>query len=156
MQFLFAFSDNDSFQVSDEFVWFTNGGSLPPDEPSCGFENNQCKEPLSKGILATVVVVPLLILLALCIVAGFALVKFRHYYLHGLAKKSSFLIFCGMRSSCFREIRKDYNPLWWRFRSDEVVLAMKPSNSFVASHKNVVSTKTTQKDLQSKLIVKIL
>ncbi|GAU95873.1 hypothetical protein RvY_07412-2 [Ramazzottius varieornatus] len=85
---------NELFRIIRPLKW--PSGQLPPNEPLCGFRNDNCRqEGLSSSTLAIAVVIPLLVLSGLSIGAG--------------------LVFYKMW-----KIRMNFNPNWWKVLSDEL------------------------------------
>ena len=69
---------NDTFHVIQDFHWPNPSGMMPPDEPLCGFRNDQCKDDrLTTGVLAAAVVVPILAVTAITGAAVYTFLKLR-------------------------------------------------------------------------------
>ncbi|OQV12263.1 putative Atrial natriuretic peptide receptor 1 [Hypsibius exemplaris] len=106
--------NRSKFQVTERRLWFANSGVMPPDEPQCGFRDDQCQR-LSSGLLAVVIIIPLILLTGMTAAAVFAVVK-------------------------LRELRKDYNPDWWKIYQDDLVIKQNRTGSNTASSKKTLLT----------------
>ncbi|OQV12258.1 putative Atrial natriuretic peptide receptor 1 [Hypsibius exemplaris] len=105
------------FQVTERRLWFANSGVMPPDEPQCGFRDDHCQR-LSNGLLAVVIIIPLILLTGMTASAVFAVVK-------------------------LRELRKDYNLDWWKIYQDDLVIKQNRTGSNIASSKKTLTTHST-------------
>ena len=70
---------NQTFLLLDESLWFVNDGKMPPDEPLCGFRNDQCNEggTLPRSILSVIIAVPLVVISGMAVAAAFAITRLR-------------------------------------------------------------------------------
>ncbi|OQV12270.1 Atrial natriuretic peptide receptor 1 [Hypsibius exemplaris] len=111
---------NQTFLLIDPTLWFVNDGEMPPDEPRCGFRDDECREPetLPRGTLAVVVVMPLLVLLAVAGAATYAVMK-------------------------LKVLRQDYNPDWWKIYQDDLTVKQNRTGSGAMSKKSLNSHGTT-------------
>ncbi|OQV12268.1 Atrial natriuretic peptide receptor 1 [Hypsibius exemplaris] len=112
-------TQNHTFLQVDDTLWFANGGNMPPDKPLCGFRNDECKDDgrIPRGLLAVVVVIPLLALFFMAGAAVFALIKLRN-------------------------LRKDYDPNWWKILMDDLTVKQNRTASGNMSKKTLTSQST--------------
>ncbi|OQV12266.1 Atrial natriuretic peptide receptor 1 [Hypsibius exemplaris] len=105
-------------QIRDT-LWFTNDGAMPPDKPLCGFRNDECPNDgrLPVGMQVAVIIVPLIALTVMATAAVFAGIKLRN-------------------------LRKDYDPNWWKILMDDLSIKQNRAASGNVSKKSLTSQST--------------
>ncbi|OQV23021.1 Atrial natriuretic peptide receptor 1 [Hypsibius exemplaris] len=114
-----ASTTNQTVIQVDDTLWFSNHGMMPPDKPRCGFQNDECKtdERLPPGMVAAVIVIPLLAVVAVTAAAAYAVFK-------------------------LRSLQKDYNPDWWKIYLDDLTIKQNRTTSSNGSKKTLTSQST--------------
>ncbi|OQV12260.1 Atrial natriuretic peptide receptor 1 [Hypsibius exemplaris] len=109
---------NDTFRIIQELKWPNALGTMPPDEPMCGFRNDQCRnDALSTGTLAAAIIVPIIVVLGIAAAAIYTFLK-------------------------LRTLHTQYNPNWWKINSEEVIIKQNRSGSTTTSRKTIQSKST--------------
>ncbi|XP_055344411.1 atrial natriuretic peptide receptor 1-like [Paramacrobiotus metropolitanus] len=114
------------FHLVHNIRWPSANGLLPPDEPVCGYRGDKCiSTGPSSGVLAAVVVVPLLFVFGVSAVAAFVFIK-------------------------LWKIRSAYNPNWWRIMDEELDIKMDRTGS--ESRKTLRSVSTGGTHVSSMMV----